>query len=193
MKYTLQKIAIACTLLATISLQSCDKVKDAVKTPDISFSGASTDVVIPATSDTLNETTMNTVEVSYNIDSMVKATSGGTVSYSSIKTVKITKMTLTLNDADASNNFGNFITAAGKFNTNANGGTLPTYTVANITNNPATNVSTLDMPLVDKDKDLKQYFGSGTVVFKYALTGKLRHATTKELHCHVEVSYNIGF
>jgi len=190
MKYTLPKIAIACTLLATISLQSCDKVKDAVKTPDVTFTGASTDVVIPITTNTTSQASMATNSISYNIDSMIKAQTGGVVSYSSIKSVKITKMVLTLSDADAANNFANFEYAAGTFNTDAT--TAGPYTVASISNNPDVTSSTLDLPITDKDKDVKQYFKSN-VVFTYAVIGKLRRATTKELHCHVDVTYTIGF
>ncbi|MCW3124105.1 MAG: hypothetical protein JWQ38_3597 [Flavipsychrobacter sp.] len=190
MRYTFPKIAVALSLLATISLQSCDKVKNAVKTPDITFTGANTDVVIPITTNTTAQGSVATGTVSYNIDSMIKAQSGGVVSYSSIKSVKINKMVLTLNDADADNNFANFQYAGATFNTDAT--TAGPYTVAYIENNPNTYASSLDLNIVDKEKDLKQYFKSN-VVFTYAVIGKLRTATTKELHCHVEVTYTIGF
>lgn len=193
MKYTLPKIAIACTLLATISLQSCDKVKDAVKTPDITFTGANTDFVIPKTDDTTSEQAIGSGSYKYNIDSMIKAQSGGVVSYSSIKSVKITKVVLTLNDGDDNNNFQNFKTAGAQFNTDAKPG-LSLYQFAYIENNPDTKSMTLELPIIDKDKNLKDYFSSGSSVnFIYMAVGKLRHATTKELHCHIDVTYNIGF
>lgn len=192
MKQALQ-ITFGIAILAA-SLQSCDKVKSAIKTPDVTFTGASADIIIPATSDTTASGTIGSGSVKYNIDSMIKAQTGGVVTYKSISSVKITKVYLTLNDADANNNFGNFQVAGASFNTDAKNGALQPYDVAYIENNPATFANTLDLPLLSKDTNLKDYFASNsTVNFAYILTGKLRHATKKDLHCHVEVTYDIAF
>jgi hypothetical protein len=189
MKKTITTLNVILGLFAGYVLTtSCNAVKDAVPAQTVGFSGASADVIIPATSDTTQQVEWNAASVTYNIDSLIKDKTGGALGFANIDTVKLTNITLSLSDADADNNFGNFQNAATAFNTNIN--TTP-YTLANITNNPSSYSTSLTLPLIDKNKNLRPYFGSG-MTFGYILLGKLRKATTKPLHCHIAVSYDIS-
>ena len=130
-------------LAAALNFQSCNKLTSVVKIPDVSFTGASTDIVIPPTSDTTAQATVGQNAFAYNIDSMIKAQTRRVVGFSSIKSIKITSMTLTLTDGDASNNFANFVYAGGEFNTDAKytgsgniNGYYPAYWIANVKNTP---------------------------------------------------------
>jgi hypothetical protein len=191
MKKVLQ-IALYATVTAMLPFQSCNKLTDVVKVPDVNFTGASTDIVIPPTNDTTDKVTIGQASFSYNLDSMIKAQTNGAVGYSSIKSVKITSITLTLTDPSTANNFANFIYAAAAFNTDANSGGYPAYTIAYIDNNPDSYNPVLLPPIVDATQDVKKYFSSNTT-FYYTLAGKLRHPLTATLHCHVDITYDIGF
>ena len=101
-------------------------------------------------------------------------------------------MTLTLTDGDASNNFANFVYAGGEFNTDANGGNYDPYTIAYVQNNPDSYTTILSPPIVDATQDVKKYFNS-KMTFYYLVVAKLRRPVTHTLHCHIDVTYDIGF
>ena len=197
MKKSLQITIGVIAICSMLSLHSCDKIKDNVKIPDINYTGASADIIIPASAAGATGD-LATVAISYNIDSMISANTQSLpfkVSYSDIKSVKLTSMVLTIadSDVDVNNNFGNFSVVGATFNTDASGGSLQPYNVTYIDPNPAVYTNVLDVPLIDKDKDLKQYFGAGKLMFTYAVTGTLRTATTHTLHVHIDVTYDLGF
>lgn len=185
--YVLGFIAIS----STFTLQSCDKIKEAVPAQDINFDGASADIVIPATNDTTAQGTVGEISFYYNLDSMVKAQTGGALGYSDIKSVKISSIKLTLTDASATNNFANFSYAGAAFTSDANGGNYVPYTIINVENNPDTYNTVLNPPVIDANEDVKKFFNP-QMTFHYLLYGKLRRAITTTLHCHVEITYVIN-
>jgi len=183
-------ILVAAISVFLFSLQSCNAVKNAIPAQAISFTGASADIQILATSDTTAQDTVGQVSFSYNIDSMIKAQTAGVLGYSNIQSVTITNITLTLNNADSSDNFANFTYVSAEFNTNASSSNS-IYDIANIQNNPDTYSDSLNLPLLNPNQDLKQYFTS-PLQFTYQIIAKLRRATTKTLNCHVAITYNIS-
>ena len=188
MKKALQ---LAFGVLAIAAVSSCNAIKDNVPAQNVDFTGASADFIIPATSDTTAQGTLATTVVSYNIDSLIRDKTSGAMSSANIRTVKISSVVLSLTDADPKNNFGNFTYAAFTFNTNAAGTQGNPYTLANIENNPAVYNANMNLPLLEADKDLKQYFSGNNLQFTYAYIAKLRKKTDKMLHCHAEVKYDI--
>jgi hypothetical protein len=199
MKKILQLNLGIVALAAILTFQSCNKLSSIVKTPDVSFTGASTDVVIPPTSDTTAQAAIGQTAFSYNIDSMIKSQTGGVVGFSSISTIKIKNITLTLTDATPTNNFANFVYAGGEFNTyapytgtgNVNG-YYPAYNIAYIQNNPDSYSNTISPPVIDATQDVKKYFSSNTT-FVYLIVAKLRRPITQTLHCHIDITYDIAF
>ena len=101
-------------------------------------------------------------------------------------------MTFTLTDATSANNFANFSYAGGAFNTDANGGNYPAYTVAYIENNPDSYSNTISPTVIDPNQDVKKYFSSKTT-FYYLVIAKLRRPITTTLHCHPDITYDIAF
>ncbi len=192
MRKALQMALGAIVLTTVFSLQSCDKITDVVKTPDINFTGASADIVIPPTNDTTAQGEFAETEFTYDLDSMIKSQTGGVVGYSAIKSVKITHIKLTLTDGSSTNNFANFQNAGAAFHTDANGGNYDSYEIAHIENNPDTYNTVLEPTVIDANEDVKKYFNSKTR-FTYLVFGKLRRPITTTLHCHVDITYTIAF
>ncbi len=192
MKKLLQISLAVVALGATLSFQSCDKIKSAVTPPDISFTGASTDVTIPPTNDTTSQAAIGVAPLAFNIDSMIKAQTGGVYSFSSIKSVKIATITLTLLDGGTANNFANFTYAGAEFNSDANNGSYDPYTIAYVENNPDSYNITLSPKVQDATQDVKKYFHAN-MTFYYLIVAKLRRPITSTLHCHVDITYTLGF
>jgi hypothetical protein len=184
MKKVLQ-ITLSALLLVTLTFESCDKIaKNVVKPLTYSWTGASMEVMIPPATDTAN------VQIAgvYNIDSLIKSQSS-LAQFSDLTSVKVTNITLTLNNADAQNNFANFQYVLASFNSDA--GTFPAYGLAVIQDNPDAFASTLSLPPTDPTQNVKQYFAPKTNIV-YLLVGKLRRPTTHNLDCTITVTYDIG-
>ena len=188
MKKTILAISICVAAITTITgLQSCGGLDNLVQINPVSDT-ASTDFVVPVTTDTAAITVSETVD----IDSLLKAESAGAGSYSLVKTINLRTVTLTLTDADAANNFANFQSVNAVFSSSANGGSNGAYRVAEIDNNPDVFSATLSPAIIDADKNLKPYFDSKVTV-SYTISGKLRRATTKPLHCHAMFGFTYTF
>ena len=187
MKRIITMASIAAAVAITCSLQSCNLIKKVIPDQTISFSAGGADVVLPVTSDTTNEVLIGNTAVAYNLDSMIKAQTSNALSASNIESVKVSNITLTLSDGDATNNFANFSSVDAAFSTNNNS---TGYDIANIQNNPDVLNDSLALSVISADTDLKSYFGTSTT-FMYQLHAKLRRATTHDLHCHVGITYTI--
>jgi len=195
MKQTLHLTLGILAMSVALSFQGCDKLKSAIKTPDVNFTGASADITIPPTNDTTAQAAIGTTTFAYNLDSMIKAQTSGVVGFNSISTIKITSMTFTLLDGTSTNNFANFAYAGGEFNTGAvdsHGNGYGPYTIAYVANNPDSYNLTFSPPIIDASQDLKKYFSSNTT-FVYLVVAKLRRPITTTLHCHVDITYDIAF
>ena len=195
MKQTLHFSLSILAMSAALSFQGCDKLKNAIKTPDVHFTGASADITIPPTNDTTAQAAIGTTTFSYNIDSMIQSASGGLVAFKNISSIKITSMTFTLLDGTSTNNFANFAYAGGEFNTGAvdsHGNSYGPYTIAYVANNPDSYNLTFSPPITDASQDVKKYFTSNTT-FVYLVVAKLRRPITTTLHCHVDITYDIAF
>jgi len=175
-------------LVAAISLQSCDKIKDAIGAK-YDMNGASADFVIPPYSDTSAQQTLATQSFSYNADSAIKSVSGGLLSMSIVSSIKVKSITLTLSDATTASNFANFSYAGVTFNTNASSSST-LYTLADISNNPDVYSNSLTLNVPSSTQNLKSYF-SNNVTITYSAIAKLRRATTDSLHCHANITYEV--
>jgi hypothetical protein len=164
--------------------QSCNKIKIG---QDVTWDGNDVTITVPAVNDVQQHNEFGTGTFTYNIDSFIKAKTINKFGLSDISKLTLNKCQLTIINPDSANNFANFEQCNAVFSTTQN---LVLAQIANITNNPDTYAGTLDIP-VDKTIDLKSYFGTGTNTIDYAVGGKLRRPTTKELTIKVHIGYNI--
>jgi hypothetical protein len=175
-------------IAATLGFQSCDKIKEAIPSQDVSFDGASADIIIPPVSDTTAQGSIAETSFKYNLDSLIKAQTSGALGFSNIQSIKVNSISITLNDADQANNFANFSYAGLSFNTDASN--YDVYNLGYIANNPDAYSATLTPPVLDANQDLKKYFGANTTL-RYLFVAKLRRKTTKALHGRAQVKYTI--
>ena len=175
-------LAFAVTVATVATLQSCSKVAKLLQY-DIALQSGSVLVVIPPTSDT-SATIAGTGTNSINVDSVIKAGTGNALGVSNITSVKITSVTLNLQNGTTANNFANFKSCYAQVSSNSN--TTP-YAI-NIANNPDQTSNTLTLP-VDPNAELKGYL-TGTQ-FNYAAGGILRRATTDTLKCVISFQFNV--
>jgi hypothetical protein len=171
-------------LLFVLGSSSCNKIASVLQY-DLSMQTASADVIIPPLSDTTLSVAMGSISSPSNTDSFVKANTGGVLGVSNIGSAHIVSCSLTLQNPNTGNNFGNFQSASVAFFTNAN--TTP-VTVASIAANPATYATALDVP-VNTTADLSSYLHGNQLT--YSLTGKLHNATTDTLICRVQLKLNV--
>lgn len=178
MKTLFTPLSIVCFLVFA-ALTSCNKLKDLIKvnvplqTAEISFT------IEPQTAGTKS---LAGFQVNINIDSILKA-ENSKLGMDNIKSVKVKSCTIVAQNASDENNFGNL--SACEASLAADSG--PYVKFAEITSNPETFSSSLNIPV--SDVELKDYFY--TNVLKYQLSGTVRKATTATLHCTATVKFDI--
>ena len=176
------KIAIAITTMAIVlTATSCLKMGNLLNFK-LGMQTKSFDVTIPVTSDT-GMMFVGPVAAIYNVDSFIRASTAGQLGAANIQSVKLSSVVLTINNANAVNNFQNFEFVDLSFLSNTNG---TPYTMS-IANNPESYASTLSLP-VDTTVEMSSYLGNQ---FTYKVHGRLRRATTQELDCTVNVTFSL--
>ena len=174
-------LSILAIIISIACLQSCSKVAQLLQY-NVPLQSGSVTINIPATSDT-SAGASGTASNSINIDSVIKAYTGNVLGVSNITSVKLTSATMTLQNADSTDNFQNFSSCYVSFTTN----TASPYQI-NISNNPNTYATSLAVP-VDSTVELKGYLNGNQ--FTYSAGGHLRASTTKTLNCVVTFTFNI--
>jgi len=175
------KIAFAITIMSImLTALSCSKIANLLSFR-LGMQTKSFDFTVPVTTDTA--VSIGPVATMFNVDSFIKANTAGQFGASNIKSVKLSSVVLTLNNANAANNFQNFEFVDLAFSSNTNG---TPYTMS-IANNPDSYSSTLSLP-VDTTVDLSSYLGNE---FTYSVQGRLRKATTQELNCTAVVTFSL--
>lgn len=184
------KITLLCFVfvLTIVSMSSCDKLKDKLFE---AFTTGMTDVnvTIPIVSNTTAEGRIETIPVFINVDSIIKANTGGFFSLNSVSSVKVESADLTINNPDASNNLANFEYGVLLFNTL----------------NPQTNDWNIPMGVgrydikdsyatsspfeVIQSVNLKDHLRGTKVVYFYGY--KARRVTTKALNCTIKMKLKI--
>ena len=189
MKKTLKKPGVSLALIMLVILYgSCDKLKD--KLFD-AFTTGMTDVslTIPVVSSTTGEGKIETLPIFVNVDSIIKANTGGIFSLNSVSKITVESADLTINNPDAGNNLANFESGLLLFNTlnpqtndwNTPMGVGP----GDITDNYATSLSFALIP----DVNLKEHLRGTKVIYFYGY--KARRVTTKSLSCTIRMKLKI--
>jgi len=175
-------LSLTAIVVAVFSLQSCTKIGSLLQY-DIPMQSGSVTITIPPTSNTsaaFNGTGSNSV----NIDSVIKANTAGMLGINNITSVKLTGATMTLQNADANNNFANFQSCFASFTSNSDGAP---YQVS-VANNSDLYATSITLP-VDTTAELKNYMAGSN--FTYTAGGQLRTPTTESLTCTITFTFNI--
>lgn len=164
-------------LFSAFTFSSCEKIKEKAF-ESFSAKGADIQFTIPVVAST-NEATLGSAQISLNVDSTIKASTGGLFGINILKQVNPEEVTLTLLNSDASNNLANFESL--KVKVSANGGSA--VEIASI-NNPDTQRSSVVIP-VDNTKQLINFLKTAPV--QYEIVGKARRTTNKQLQAQLVV------
>jgi len=120
----------------------------------------------------------------FNLDSTVKANTGGVFGANDVTSVKVKQIVFNLSDADSLNNLSNFESVRVTFASDVKPDTV---TVASIVF-PETYASTTTYTPVNSP-ELKPYL-TGSMLY-YTIFGKIRRVTTKPLHLSIKVTLRV--
>jgi hypothetical protein len=171
-------------VMIVTGIYSCKKIVKKI------FQGIDADVpVVSVTLPTIpivipNEVPFPTIIQRFNLDSSVKANTGGAFGADDVSSIKIKQIAFDLTNADSLNNISNFESVRVTFLSNAN--TDP-VTVASITF-PDTYASTHTYT-PDNSPELKPYLNGSELI--YNVYGKIRKITTKPLGLNIKVTLRV--
>jgi hypothetical protein len=172
------KLLTAVVLLFTFS--SCSKIKEATQR-DIVVTPGAINFTIPVTASTTDQT-FGEQNVDLDLNALIKA-QASEFGEDNVKKVKIKTITLEVLNKDANNDISNFE----KFDVKISTGGTPVSIAANTTIPNTPGLATITVEPTGST-DLKSYLTASS--FKYALTGKLRKATTIALQIKLTATYD---
>ena len=169
-------------ILFIVGFSSCKKIVGAI------FEG--TDVEAPALNITIppvialttDEMTLGTYTQHINLDSMVRAKTGGIFGTNVVSTVKVKKVTITLLNADQFNNISNFKTARVTLQSNSNNTPVQLFSV--LFNDVY--ASSYTFTAANDSPELLSYLNGNTI--SYTLYVSIRRITNKPLEMQVVVT-----
>ncbi len=180
--------AISALLTTTIIFSSCDKLKDKLFEAFLT-QAADVSLTIPVVNSTTQEGKVETLSFYINVDSIIKANTGGLFSLNSVSTVEIETADMTINNADAANNFANFEYGILLFNT-WNPQTQDWNRVLGVARDDIKDSFAANMSLnLVQDVNLKDHMIGTKAVYFY--TYKARRITNKALNCTLRVKFKI--
>lgn len=121
----------------------------------------------------------------YNLDSCIKANTGGTLGVSNIGSFKIASCVLTVTNPDSVNNFRAFQNLAISFTSTAASGT---YSIG--FTQPDIYAATMTLVPADTTADMKSYLQGSN--FNYSVKGQMRHGTTDTMQCNAVFTFSIN-
>jgi hypothetical protein len=180
--------AISSLVTTTIIFSSCDKLKDKLFEAFLT-QAADVNFTIPVVSSTTQEGKAETLPFYMNVDSIIKANTGGLFNINSVSTVEIETADLSVSNADAANNLGNFEYGILLFNT-WNPKTQDWNRVLGVARDDIKDVFAANMSLnLVQDVNLKDHLIGTKAVYFY--TYKARRVTNKALNCTLRVKFKI--
>jgi hypothetical protein len=171
--------------LIVFGLASCKGCKDAVNKvfPGVEIAAQTIEVSIPAVPPlavSLGEFQLPPYYQRLNIDSAIRANTGGAFGISAVSSIKVKHVTVGLTDSDENNNLSNFESARVLLSSNSQPNALQLF---NITF-PNTSTSTLTHSPTDSPELLPTLKGGDLT---YHIYGKARRSTSKSLTLRVSV------
>jgi hypothetical protein len=164
-----------------VSISACNKVRDALM-PAIDVDLPAFQFPIPAIPFVLpNEASLGSFTTTFNMDSIIRANTGGAFGAGAVSTIKVKQITIGLLNGDALNNLSNFESARFTFYSNTKSTPVEIFNVVfpdtfstSLTVNP------------ENSPELKEYL-KGTQL-TYTLYGRARRVTTKALTFNIQVT-----
>ena len=135
----------------------------------------------------MNQTNIDTtISVYCNVDSIIRAANTNSFNISNIKSVTVTSAnTILTGTTDAADNFGNLSSLSVAISSTSD---TTAATFAQVTNNPVTFATTLNIPVNDTI-NLKNYFDA--TLFNYTFRCVIATPTTIALQAQATVQFNI--
>jgi hypothetical protein len=171
-------------LVATISLYSCKKVVNSIF-QGTEITSPTIEVVIPPVPQlavNFGEIPLGNYEQRMNIDSAVRANTGGAFGIAAVTSVKISQYTVSVSNADDADNLSNF--ESGRVVLTSNSRSTPVE-IMNF-NLPTTKTTSITQsPSAATAPELLPYIKGGELT--YQIFGKARRSTSKPLNMSVSV------
>ena len=130
------------------------------------------------------EMSLGTFQQHFNLDSSIRANTGGVYGADDISSVKVKQIVFSLSNADQHNNISNFESTRLIFSSNTKSDTV---TIASITFPDAYAETYTYTPV--SSPELKPYL-TGSILY-YNAYGKLRRATTNPLKLNIQVTLRV--
>jgi hypothetical protein len=168
-------------IITSLSISSCKKVKAIFPGADITAPTITVVIPpVPAAAVGFGEIPLGNYEQRLNIDSAIRANTGGAFGIGSVTSVKIKEYTVGVSNADDANNLSNF--ESGRVLLTSNSQSTPVEIMSFTL--PTTNTSTITQTPTNAP-ELLQYIKGGQLT--YQIFGRARRATTKSLNMSVSV------
>lgn len=175
-------LSIAVILLGGFT--SCSKIVDKIfpgvdaKIPDLQLTVPIIPIVPP------NEMTFGTFSAHINLDSTIRANTGGVFGIGVVSSIKVKQIVVSITNADDLNNLSNF--ESGRVVMTSDNNNVP-VTLATLSF-PDINSSSLTVTPTDSPELINYLKGSEVT---YTMYGKARRITTKPLNMNVSVTLRI--
>lgn len=180
--------AIFLLLCAAGTFSSCDKLKEKMFKA-FTTGGGEAEFTVPIITTTAKFDTIDMQEIYLNVDSIIKAETGGLFTLDDVKKITVESAEITINNPDADNNISNFDYGLVLFNT--------FNPVTNDWNNtmavaaddiPDSFATSYSLAVLD-NVNLKDHMRGTKLV--YAVAAKARRVTTKPLDCTLKVRVRV--
>ena len=175
-------LAFIIILIGTVSFLSCKKIITKLL-PSFDTTIGNIQIAVPAIPIPLSGS-VGEQKIYYNLDSTIKAKTGGVFGVSDVSSITLKSLVVTLQNGDPGNNFANFETLRVDLSSNSNG-TPVTIASANI---PDATSNTLNMD-VSNGLNILSYFQGNQLTYNVA--GKVRRATFHELDGLVTITVTV--
>lgn len=175
-------------ILTSVSLFSCDKLKEKLFE---AFTTGMTDVnlTIPVVSNTVGEGKIETLPVFINVDSIIRANTGGIFSLNSVSRIIVESADFVISNPDPSNNIANFeygILLMNTFNPQKNDwNSTMGIGRSDIPDSYASSINFAVIP----DVNLKDHLQGTKLIYLYSY--KARRPTTKALNGTIKMKIKI--
>jgi len=181
---------------ASISFQSCSKIKDELSKQIDPFNWSQQNLVVDVpVIDNTNEFSTGDLQESFSLDQIIKDNTPSNLNLSgnNVSSLKIDSIRLTILNPDAQNYFANFEYIKAVINTDKGRQAGKNNITVNVwANNIAWDPNRVQTIKISGDPNLElvDYFKGATKVF-YKLTMKARNNTTKVLNVRADIDYRL--
>jgi hypothetical protein len=192
----MKKALLSLTLLAAVvagsfSFQSCNKIKDEIAKHLDPFNASPSTVTftIPVVAgDNFSQYDSSVV----NIDQIIHDNAGMDFSINNISEIDLSKITISLTDADEQNNWTNFSDATVLLSTDKSNAAGKTALVAMASIPDQESAKYADQVLTATNPiNLKDYFNGGNTTVYYLISANARRNTTHELTATMTIEYTL--